>query len=447
MGRRCSLIGLAVVVLGLAFSATGLGAPARAEPAKQAKPSQDEEYELQRILVDTLDQVQRNYVREVSRRKLIEAAIKGMLSELDPYSSYIGPDEMDRFRTSVESEFGGIGIQVTVEDGQLKVLSPLVGTPAYRAGLTAGDRIVEIEGTSAGEITLDEAVRRLKGKAGTQVTLTVVHPGKTAREKITLTREMIHIDTVLGDRRKPDDRWDFMLDRQRGIGYIRLSAFSRETADELDRALKEMKQEKLRGLILDLRFNPGGLLSSAIQVSDLFVSRGRIVSTAGRNSPERVWEARKEGTYDGFPMALLVNRYSASASEIVAACLQDHGRGVVVGQRTYGKGTVQEVVYLPGGQGVLKITTASYWRPSEKNITRLSGAGEDDEWGVRPDPGYEVKLEGDELIRWVRWRRDRDMSRSARSPDPDAKPADRRLPLEADPQLAKAVQYVDKAGQ
>jgi len=258
---------------------------------------------------------------------------------------------------------------------------------------------------------------------------------------------MIHIDTVLGDRRKPDDRWDFMLDRQRGIGYIRLSAFSRETADELDRALKEMKQEKLRGLILDLRFNPGGLLSSAIQVSDLFVSRGRIVSTAGRNSPERVWEARKEGTYDGFPMALLVNRYSASASEIVAACLQDHGRGVVVGQRTYGKGTVQEVVYLPGGQGVLKITTASYWRPSEKNITRLSGTGEDDEWGVRPDPGYEVKLEGDELIRWVRWRRDRDMSRSARSPDPDAKPADRRLPLEADPQLAKAVQYVDKAGQ
>jgi len=424
MGRRCSLIGLAVVVLGLAFSATGLGAPARAEPAKQAKPSQDEEYELQRILVDTLDQVQRNYVREVSRRKLIEAAIKGMLSELDPYSSYIGPDEMDRFRTSVESEFGGIGIQVTVEDGQLKVLSPLVGTPAYRAGLTAGDRIVEIEGTSAGEITLDEAVRRLKGKAGTQVTLTVVHPGKTAREKITLTREMIHIDTVLGDRRKPDDRWDFMLDRQRGIGYIRLSAFSRETADELDRALKEMKQEKLRGLILDLRFNPGGLLSSAIQVSDLFVSRGRIVSTAGRNSPERVWEARKEGTYDGFPMALLVNRYSASASEIVAACLQDHKRAVVIGERTWGKGSVQNVIPLDdppgrseaaaskgltGPRSALKLTTAGYRRPNGKNIDKPPGAKEDDAWGVMPDPGFEVKLSPQELASLVENRRQRDI--------------------------------------
>lgn len=372
-------------------------------------PADDEYYELFRVLADTLDQVERNYVKEIDRRRLMEAAIRGILQELDPYSNYISPDEMQEFKTSVEQQFGGIGIQITMEGGQLKVLSPLVGTPAYRAGIQAGDWIVAIEGQSTAGISLDEAVRRLKGEAGTSVTITIARPASDYKETITLQREIIRIETVLGDRRKEDDSWDFMYDSQRRIGYVRLTAFSRETPQELKRALEELKAQGLRGLVLDLRFNPGGLLSSAIEVADLFVSQGTIVSTAGRASPERRWEAVAEGTYEGFPMAVLVNRYSASASEIVAACLQDHKRAIIVGERTWGKGSVQNVVELGGGQSALKLTTAGYQRPNGHNIHREEGAGEDQEWGVMPDPGYEVKFSDDETRGFLRYRRQRDL--------------------------------------
>jgi carboxyl-terminal processing protease len=399
--------------------------PAKAEAAKpvQAKDTEDD-YELQRILVDTIDQVQRNYVREVPRRKLIQAAIKGILSELDPYSAYIAPEEMERFRNALESEFGGIGIQISFDAGRLKVLSPMVGTPAYRAGLMAGDTITEIDGKSTTDFTVEDAVRRVKGKPGTQVTLTVVHPGSTDKNKVTITREIIHVDTVLGDRRKNDDRWDFMLDPQKKIGYVRLTAFSRETGAELRRALESLKQQSLRGLILDLRFNPGGLLSSAVEVSNLFISKGRIVSTAGRNSPERVWDAHKDGAYEGFPMVILVNRFSASASEIVSACLQDHKRAVIVGERTWGKGSVQNVIPLDdrangvengsameesGPKSALKLTIAGYRRPSGKNIDRHPGAKEGETWGVSPDPGLEVKLSDEDNAALMVDRRQRDI--------------------------------------
>jgi len=193
MAHRGSWKWLAILLAGAWWAGAGLAGPALAEPAKPAKDQapkdKEDDYELQKVLVDTIDQVQRNYVREVSRRKLVEAAIKGILSELDPYSAYISPKEMDRFRTAVESEFGGIGIEVMLEGGKLIVRSPLVGTPAYRAGLMAGDAIVEIDGKSTAHITIDEAVQQLKGKPGTQVTLTVVHPGSEAREKVPITRE------------------------------------------------------------------------------------------------------------------------------------------------------------------------------------------------------------------------------------------------------------------
>jgi len=422
-------VGLAIVLLGGPWEPASLALTPAAEPAKAAKQAEpakagkeEDDYELQRMLVDTLDQVQRNYVRKVSRRKLVEAAIKGILSELDPYSSYISPEEMDHFRTTVESEYGGIGIRILVEDGQLRVHSPMVGTPAYRAGIMAGDRIVEIEGKSTRGISVDEAERRLKGKAGTSVTLSVIHAGKTAKERVTLKREVVHIDTVLGDRRNPNDQWDFMLDPQKGIGYIRVDAFSRETPHDLRRALKGLRQQKLRGLIFDLRFNPGGLLTSAIEVSSLFISKGRIVSTAGRNVPERVWEAGKVSAFEGFPMAILVNRYSASASEIVSACLQDHHRAVIIGERTWGKGSVQNVIPLddrgpgleivgaggrPSPRSALKLTTAGYRRPSGKNIDRLPGAKESDAWGVMPDPGFEVKFSDDENRALMQYRHDR----------------------------------------
>ena len=350
-------------------------APKPAKPSKTRKKSpprpQDDYYELYKLLADTVDQVDRNYVKEVDRRELIEAAIRGMMSKLDPYSAYIGPEELAQFRSSVDNEFGGIGIHVSVDDGDLKVLSPIYGTPAYRAGIQAGDRIVEIEGKSTDGIQPDDAIRWMKGAEGTKVSITVVHAGKTKREKFTLTRERVHVETVLGDRRKADDHWEFMYDEKSRIGYIRISAFSQETAKELRAALEDLKQRKVRGLVLDLRFNPGGLLRSAIEVSNLFISSGRIVSTKGRNTPERVWDAHGSAVFEGFPMVILVNHYSASASEIVSACLQDHKRAVVMGERTWGKGSVQNIIELENGRSALKLTTAAYKRPSGKNIHRF----------------------------------------------------------------------------
>ncbi|MCH8828667.1 MAG: PDZ domain-containing protein, partial [Planctomycetes bacterium] len=230
----------------------------KTEPAKQ-----EIDYELFKVFVDTLDQVDRNYVKDVDRRKLIEAAIRGMLSELDPYSSYINPKQLSRFETSVESKFGGIGIQITTEGGPLRIISPLVGSPAYRAGVQAGDRVVKINGKSTKGIRIDEAVRRLKGDAGTSVEMTIIHAGETKPHTIKITREVIKLQTVLGDTRQDDDSWDYMLDHDRKIGYIRLTSFGRRTSADLRKALDELTQQNVQGLILALRFNPGGLLSSA----------------------------------------------------------------------------------------------------------------------------------------------------------------------------------------
>jgi carboxyl-terminal processing protease len=410
-----------VVVLALGI---GLGNLASVAPAEESKKQVEDDYELYKIFADTMDQVERNYVKDISRRELMEAAIQGVLNKLDPYSNYISPDDIGRFKSTVESQFGGIGIQIGIENGQLKVISPLVGTPAYRAGLQAGDRILEINGKSTTDISIDEAVKQLKGEAGTKVALIIQHPASIKKEPVSITREWVHIETVLGDHREPNDAWDFMLDHDRKIGYVRISAFSRDTAADLKKALVELSQEGLRGLIVDLRFNPGGLLTSAIEVSDLFIPDGKIVSTKGRNTAERTWDAEKEGTFEGFPMAVLVNHYSASASEIFSACMQDHKRAVVIGERTWGKGSVQNVIELEGGKSALKLTTASYFRPSGKNIHRFPDSKEGDEWGVMPDAGFELALNRSQTEDLIMNRRDRDIVTGhhgeAEGEDPDA---------------------------
>ncbi len=373
------------------------------------QPRADDNYELFELLADTLDQIDRNYVKEVDRRELIEAAIRGMMTRLDPYSAYIGPEELAQFRTSVDSEFAGIGVQVSTDDGDLTVLSPIYGTPAYRAGIQAGDRIVEIEGHSTDGLLTEDAIRLMKGPDGSKVTITIVHAGQSRREKHELVRERVRVETVLGDRRKKDDHWDFMYDATNAIGYVRVSAFSLDTAKELRAAMEELKKRKLRGLVLDLRFNPGGLLRSAIEVSKLYVSKGRIVSTKGRSSPERFWDADGSDTFVGFPMVILVNRYSASASEIVSACLQDHQRALIMGERTWGKGSVQNIIELEHGRSALKLTTAAYRRPSGKNIHRFPDAKDKDEWGVMPDLGYELALNDRETRELATDRRQRDI--------------------------------------
>jgi carboxyl-terminal processing protease len=419
----------------------------KAEAAKQAAKDEEEFYDLYKSLADTVDQVDRNYVKKVDRRELMEAAIKGVLSKLDPYSSYIGRDEAGRFKDTVENQFGGIGIQITMDENQLKILSPLVGTPGYKAGLMAGDRITKIGDESTASFSLDDAVHKLKGDAGTSVTLTVVHPGKTKPETITVKREVIHIDTVLGDRRKTDDSWDYMLDADKRIGYIRVTTFSRDTAEDLKKAIEDLKARKIKGLILDLRFNPGGLLTSAIDTCDMFLNEGRIVSTEGRNTPKKVWDAtKKTDAFVGPPMVILVNRYSASASEIVSACLQDHKRAVIIGERTWGKGSVQNVIELEDGKSLLKLTTASYQRPNGHNIHRFPDSKETDEWGVSPNAGYEIKLSDTEMAEMLAERRDRDIvagkNPATNSDEPTKEPAKPDAKHRADKQLQKAIDYL-----
>ena len=387
-----------------------------------AKPK-DDVSELYGVFVDAVEQVQQNYVRPVTRRELMESALRGMLSDLDQHSTYINTSQWKSFKKQIEGKFGGVGMTVEVDEDtkRLKVIAPMVGTPAYAAGVMAGDLILDIDGKSTEGLTIDKAVDALQGQPGTPVKLNVLHEENEKGEVITLNRAIIEVPSVMGDRRKPNDDWEFMLDPDKKIGYIRITNFIQDTAENVKDALDELTKAGMKSLIVDLRDDPGGLLSAAVEIADLFVEDGKIVSTRGRNTSEKTFEAHKEGTYTGFPMAVLVNQNSASASEILAACLQDKDRAVVVGERSFGKGSVQNILDLEDGNSVLKLTVATYWRPSGKNIHRFKNAKETDEWGVSPNPGLEVKLNREEYTNWFLGRRDRDFLSSRNKPK-DEKP-------------------------
>lgn len=440
----------------------------------QSAPQKDEDAELYRLFVDALENVDRNYVKKVNRRELIESAINGMLEGLDPYSNFIGPREIRQFDKQTKGKFGGIGVQIatkTKDDPYLVIQSPLYNTPAYNAGLLAGDRILKVNGESLKGLTQDEVVDRLTGAPGSEVKIVVSHPPYAKEQEITLQRAVINIESVLGDEHASDDKWDYMLDKQNKIGYIRLNAFVQDTKDDLERALQQLLKDGMKALVVDLRYNPGGRLDSAISISDLFVESGRIVSTTGRNTESIHYDAQKEGTLPNFPMAVLVNHFSASASEILSACLQDHKRAIVVGERTWGKGSVQNVITLDDGKSVLKLTTSSYQRPNGKNIHRFKDATEKDEWGVRPDAGFEVVFSDADHRAYLQQRQKKDRIRGKASeiekvkeeskaqvekteakpkdPAPDAK-ADKSKPSEKpaeaapfkDQQLNKAIEHL-----
>lgn len=377
-----------------------------------------EYYELLKTFAETYEQIDRNYVKDVDRKELMEAAIQGMLQKLDRYSNYIPPEQLTQFNESMQQEFGGIGIQVDIDDktGRLIVISPLPGTPAFRGGVKAGDLIMEIEGKSTEGFTIRDAQDILKGRPGEAVSIGVLHKGDEEITTVPLVRELIKMQTVLGYQYKDDASWDFMLDKENKVGFIRLTHFSNHTADELRKALDDLKEEGAKALILDLRFNPGGLLTQAIEISDMFVEEGTIVSTKGRNSPDRSWSAHKEGTYEQIPMAVLINRYSASASEILSACLQDHERATIIGERSWGKGSVQNVIPLDGEKSALKLTTASYHRPSGKNIHRFKGAKKEDEWGVMPNEHFKHQMTPKEIQDYFEDRRSRDVLDDAGPP-------------------------------
>jgi carboxyl-terminal processing protease len=426
-------------VRGLILVAAVFTVPAFAQQtAGQIDERLKDNYELMRMFAETFEQIDQNYVKDLDRRELVEAAIQGMLQRLDPYSTYIPRTSMDRFNQSVEQEYGGIGIQVNVDRlGRLVVFTPIPGGPAFFKGVRAGDIIMKIDGESTEGIGMAGAISKLKGPRGGEVVITVKRAGSgpdEPLEDITLVRDIIQLDTVRGDVFTDKD-WDFMLDKDQKVGYVRLSHFSRNSANEMRVALDKLREQNMKGLILDLRDNPGGLLQQAVAISDLFVEKGMIVSTKGRNVPERSWQATKEGTYADFPIAVLVNRNSASASEIVSACLQDLDRAVIVGERSWGKGSVQNVINLDEGRSALKLTTASYFRPSGRNIHRFPDSKVKDEWGVSPTEGFEVKFSGQELREWRAARRERDVIR-------EREPETQESPSYVDTQLDKARDYI-----
>jgi carboxyl-terminal processing protease len=412
------------------------------QATRGAKPK-DEMLELYGLFVDAVEKVEANYVRPVSRRELLETALEGMLQQLDPHSTFISTNDWTQFRRQIEGKFGGIGIQVDVDPdtGRLRVVAPMVGTPAYEAGVLAGDQILEIDGQTAEGMSPDKAVEVLTGRPGTEVKLSVLHEGSEDPEPISITRAIIEVPSILGDHRKPDDQWDFMIDKDKKIGYVRVTSFIQSTADELKKALDELKEQGMRALILDLRDDPGGLLSAAVETCDLFLGDGEIVSTKGRNTQPKTFKAQKDSPFEDLPMVVLVNQNSASASEIVSAALQDHHRATVVGQRTYGKGSVQNIFELDDGNSVLKLTVASYYRPSGENIHRFRNSKTTDQWGVSPDKDCEVKLGFADYARWARARRTHDLAAGHRRTPAQKPAADQAKP---GPESEKAKKESDK---
>jgi carboxyl-terminal processing protease len=330
---------------------------------------------------DIFARIKTDYVEDVEDKTLLENAIRGMLSGLDPHSTYLNPDEYKELKIGTTGKFGGLGIQVGMEDGFVKVISPIDDTPAYRAGLEAGDLIIRLDDKSVKGMTLNDAVKIMRGDPGTDIKLTVIREGADKPLEFTVTRDIISVKSVKSRILEPD------------YGYIRISNFQSKTARDLVSEVSKLKKEnksELKGLVLDLRNNPGGVLSAAADVSDAFIDEGKLVFTKGRiNNSEFEFNAKPGDIMNGLPVVVLINGGSASASEIVAGALQDHRRAVIMGSKSFGKGSVQTIQELRSG-GAVKITTARYFTPNGRSIQ-----GE----GITPDiilDRYDIKASKEE---------------------------------------------------
>ena len=322
---------------------------------------------------EVLEKINREYIDEINQSESMDSAINGLLQSLDPYSSYMSPEILEEMQTETSGEFGGLGIEVSMEAGVVKVISPIDDTPASKAGLKAGDYIVKINDTQVQGKSLSEAVDLMRGPVGSSIELTVRRRGEKKALTFNITREIIEIQSVKSE----------LLEEN--IGYIRLTSFNENSSDQIEKQIKKLKKNKnLNSFILDLRNNPGGLLNQAIRISDFFLENGEIVSTKSRKkSDNRKWFAKKGDITDGKTLLVLINYGSASASEIVAGALKDHKRAIVVGENSYGKGSVQSIIPLKN-RGAIRLTVAKYYLPSGKSISEV---------GVRPD--IEVNEEGD----------------------------------------------------
>lgn len=317
-----------------------------------------ETYRQLNLYGDVFERVRRSYVRDVGDAELVEASIRGMLESLDPHSSYMDAEEFAAMQVQTRGEFGGLGIEVTVEDGIVTVISPMDETPAAEAGILSGDKILALDGRDITGLTLNEAVEQMRGPPNTTVTLTIFREGQEKPFDVTLTRASIKVASV-------------RFRAEGDIGYIRITSFNEQTESGLIKAFEQLAQQvpDLKGYVLDLRNNPGGLLDQAIAVSDAFLDRGEVVSTRGRDAQDiERYNSRNGDAAGGKPVVILINGGSASASEIVAGALQDHGRAILMGTLSFGKGSVQTIIPLGAGEGALRLTTARYFTPSGRSI-------------------------------------------------------------------------------
>ena len=338
-----------------------------------ANSSEVDIYKKIDLFGEVLEKINREYIDEINQSESMDSAINGLLQSLDPYSSYMSPEILEEMQTETSGEFGGLGIEVSMEAGVVKVISPIDDTPASKAGIKAGDYIVKINDTQVQGKSLSEAVDLMRGPVGSSIELTVRRRGEKKALTFNITREIIEIQSVKSE----------LLEEN--IGYIRLTSFNENSSDQIEKQIKKLKKNKnLNSFILDLRNNPGGLLNQAIRISDFFLENGEIVSTKSRKkSDNRKWFAKKGDITDGKTLLVLINYGSASASEIVAGALKDHKRAIVVGENSYGKGSVQSIIPLKN-RGAIRLTVAKYYLPSGKSISEV---------GVRPD--IEVNEEGD----------------------------------------------------
>lgn len=383
--------------------------------AKEMRPS-----ELKALLVEA--RVALGKREDLEKDKAAEFTIAAALGKsVDPYTNYIPKDQVEQMEKETRGRFPGIGVQIRrdVSRDALLVISPIKGSPAYKQGLMAGDLIIEVttptsrdgkplpkpETISTKGMEVTDAVRLITGPTGTTVKLKILRENKDGKmEEIekTITRGLVESESLYGWKRKEDDSWDWYIDPKNKIAYLHLTQFNdRKSATEIRKALEELNKDKFKGLILDLRFNPGGSLREVIEICDMFIDDGVIVSIRPQNLKEKedVRKGRSAGSYLNFPIVVLINGQSASASEILSACLQDHGRAIIMGERSYGKGSVQQLIPFDGTGGVLKYTTATFWPPSGRNLNKASTSGkEEDEWGVKPDTGFEIKLDKAETL-------------------------------------------------
>jgi len=435
---RLSLVG----VLGLAVAGSTLALARKPAELQFFDPIIDVKSTLGGLYVEKLTDEQ--------LKKMQDGAINGMVEALgDPYTIYVPADKVREFNKDLTGEYVGIGASVNTRDGWLTIVSPLEDSPAYKAGIMADDRIIEIDGKTTQGLSVEECIEKLIGVAGTPVNIIIERKGE--KIPMTLTRAAIKTRSVKGVHRLAEDaeKWDFRIDPVRNVGYIRLTQFTPGCAEEILNALIAAgindpdPAKRLKGVILDLRDNGGGVLEEAIAIGDMFLREGTIVSTRGRNFPERIAKAQDKGTLPDIPLVLLINGSSASASEVLAGALVENNRAIAIGTRSYGKGSVQSVRKLPNGNGAeLKVTEQGYYLPSGRSITRKDTSAE---WGVDPSKGFFVPMVDKELIEMYRVRRDLEIIRSASgqaSETEDWSNPEWILTFLKDPQLSAAVKAV-----